>query len=148
MVHWTPGQGNTCCVLGTEHFTLTVKEYKWVPGVWMGTIELSGKLNVMPRGNLVMGLTSHVVVSYPGAGIIKLWSYGLLGLSTDFTFTSNNCYLTVYQYMTLLFWFGCFAVDPQTYKVHIVDPDNPSIKEHITCNPAETIPMAQRFFIF
>ncbi|CAH3135556.1 unnamed protein product [Pocillopora meandrina] len=40
------------------------------------------------------------------------------------------------------------TVDPQTYKVHIVDPDNPSIKEHITCNPAETIPMAQRFFIF
>ena len=34
--------------------------------------ELSGKLNVMPRGNLVMGLASHVVVSHPGAGIIKL----------------------------------------------------------------------------
>lgn len=38
----------------------------------MGTSELSGKLNVMPRGNLVMGLASHVVVSHPGAGIIKL----------------------------------------------------------------------------
>ena len=37
----------------------------------MGTSELSGKLNVIPRGNLVMGLASHVVVSYPGAGIIK-----------------------------------------------------------------------------
>ncbi|XP_022786982.1 uncharacterized protein LOC111327138 [Stylophora pistillata] len=40
------------------------------------------------------------------------------------------------------------TVDPQTYKVHIVDPENPSAKEHITCSPAETIPMAQRFFIF
>ena len=38
----------------------------------MGTSELSGKLNVMPRGNLVIGLASHIVVSYPGAGIILI----------------------------------------------------------------------------
>ena len=41
-----------------------------------------------------------------------------------------------------------FAVDPQTYKVHIVDSKDPSKKEHITCSPADQIPMAQRFFIF
>jgi len=40
------------------------------------------------------------------------------------------------------------TVDPQTYKVHIVDSKDPSKKEHITCSPAEKIPMAQRFFIF
>ena len=41
-----------------------------------------------------------------------------------------------------------FIVDPQTYKVHIIDDQDPSKKEHITCDPASVIPMAQRFFIF
>ncbi|XP_015748160.1 PREDICTED: urease subunit alpha-like [Acropora digitifera] len=40
------------------------------------------------------------------------------------------------------------TVDPQTYKVHIVDSKDPSKKELITCDPASVIPMAQRFFIF
>ncbi|KAL9971298.1 hypothetical protein ACROYT_G023806 [Oculina patagonica] len=40
------------------------------------------------------------------------------------------------------------TVDPQTYKVHIVDSEKPANRKHITCSPAETIPMAQRFFIF
>lgn len=40
------------------------------------------------------------------------------------------------------------TVDPQTYKVHIIDDQDPTKKEHITCDPASVIPMAQRFFIF
>lgn len=40
------------------------------------------------------------------------------------------------------------TVDPQTYKVHIIDSEDPEKKEHITCKPASIIPMAQRFFIF
>lgn len=40
------------------------------------------------------------------------------------------------------------TVDPQTYKVHIVDGEDPNKQEHITCKPASVIPMAQRFFIF
>ncbi|XP_015754190.1 PREDICTED: urease-like [Acropora digitifera] len=44
--------------------------------------------------------------------------------------------------------FEISTVDPQTYKVHIVDSKDPSKKELITCDPASVIPMAQRFFIF
>lgn len=40
------------------------------------------------------------------------------------------------------------SVDPQTYKVHIIDSKDSTKKELITCDPASVIPMAQRFFIF
>ncbi|EDO43273.1 predicted protein [Nematostella vectensis] len=40
------------------------------------------------------------------------------------------------------------TVDPQNYKVHIANRSDPNKKEHITCEPAKTIPMAQRVFLF
>ncbi|XP_058959872.2 urease subunit alpha isoform X1 [Pocillopora verrucosa] len=64
------------------------------------------------------------------------------------TIAVKGCRTVKKKDMVLNNYLPKLTVDPQTYKVHIVDPDNPSIKEHITCNPAETIPMAQRFFIF
>lgn len=64
------------------------------------------------------------------------------------TIAVKGCRTVKKKDMVLNYYLPKLTVDPQTYKVHIVDPDNPSIKEHITCNPAETIPMAQRFFIF
>jgi urease alpha subunit len=42
------------------------------------------------------------------------------------------------------------AVDPQSYKVHLVrkDKDGSEQNEHLTCPPADRLSLAQRYFLF
>lgn len=45
-------------------------------------------------------------------------------------------------------YFPCFAVDVQSYKVHVKADEAVETAEHLTCPPARRLALAQRYFLF